>query len=377
MMAAQTRPPYKRGPSSAWNRLNQPPADPLEQYGFPSKGETKLNDFRAQEKYFAKIQERYMKFCGSTGGGDALEKAFDQLSLSSSGLPPQPPQSPAPPKNTSPTTPLDSPQTTRTTNTHPSSPKPPLSSSSSPTTSSPSSTAPPLNAELPLLFTAMRKLRESLVATGRAGAFARRAYCFLIRAAILAHAWEAYHPALLHLLSTIHSSPVPGSALSAPEWREFAAYRVLDAACREGDLALAVELWGRMAVGASAGVAGVGSVAGAAGGVGGGSGVAGAGGGGVRDRRIGAVVRALIRGDWHGFWRLRRAVDGYQRRVMDFAEEKVRLHAMKCLGVAYNQAERRFVERCAEEEWAELVRRGCGWECEGEWVMIKKRKAKG
>ena len=62
---------------------------------------------------------------------------------------------------------------------------------------------------------------------------------------------------------------------------------------------------------------------------------------------------------------------------MDFAEERVRLHAMKCVGVAYNQAERRFVERCAEAEWEELKKRGCGWECEGEWVMIKKRKTKG
>ncbi|KAL9066553.1 MAG: hypothetical protein Q9157_007103 [Trypethelium eluteriae] len=206
----------------------------------------------------------------------------------------------------------------------------------------------------------MRKLRESLVATSRTDAFARKAYIFLIHAAILARAWQAYHPALLYLLTRIHASSTSssststsspgavaaaatGGALSGPELREFASYRVLDLACREGDLGAAFEARARW---------------------------------GVVDRRVEGVLRALVRGDWHAFWRLRRAVDGYQRKVMDWAEEGVRLHAMKCVGMAYNQAERRFVERCAEAAWEELKRRGCGWECEGEWIMIRKRKTK-
>ncbi|KAL9096774.1 MAG: hypothetical protein Q9165_001262 [Trypethelium subeluteriae] len=354
MMAAQTRPPYKRGASSAWNRLNQPPSDPLEQYGLPSKGETKLNDFRAQEKFFAKIQERYMKFCGSTGGGDALEKAFDQLSLSE-------PPSPSSSSSSAIITTIPSPNSR-----HPPTPthhldSPLRNSPRPPAPASPSRAADTSHSELILIFAAMRKLRESIVATARTDAFARKAYIFLIHAAILARAWHAYHPALLYLLTRIHpassstssslSSSSPGAlaagggggALSGPELREFASYRVLDLACREGDLGAAFEARARWGVG---------------------------------DRRVEGVLRALVRGDWHAFWRLRRAVDGYQRKVMDWAEEGVRLHAMKCLGMTYNQAERRFVERCAEAGWEELKRRGCGWECEGEWIMIRKRKTK-
>ncbi|KAI9698595.1 MAG: hypothetical protein M1820_007394 [Bogoriella megaspora] len=317
MMTAQTRPPNKRGPSSAWNRLNQPSVDPLEQYGLPSKGETKLNDFRAQEKYFQKIQERYMKFCGSTGGGVALEQAFSSLSIS-----PTPSSSTTAP--TSPPPPLTNPPSTT--------PHPP--------TSSPSTT-PQQQHDLHLIFHAMRKLRESILTTSRTDTFALKSYIFIIRASLLIQSYESYLPALLYLLHTIH----PTTPLSSPELHEFAIYRVLDLACREHNLRAAYEARWRWKV--------------------------------QGDRRLEAVLRALVRDDWHAFWRLRRAVDGYQRRLMDWREEETRLHVLKCLGRAYVQVERRFVERCADAEWEELKRRGVGWGCEGEVVVIRKRKGKG
>ncbi|KAH9826825.1 hypothetical protein Tdes44962_MAKER09935, partial [Teratosphaeria destructans] len=80
-MASSTRPQARRGPSGAWNRLKPAVVDPLDQYGLPSKGETGLNDHRAQEKYYNKIVDRYMKFCAASGSAEDLEKAFASLSL--------------------------------------------------------------------------------------------------------------------------------------------------------------------------------------------------------------------------------------------------------------------------------------------------------
>lgn len=44
MMAAQQRPSSRRGASGAWSRLKQLPSDPLQEYGLPSKGETRYYD---------------------------------------------------------------------------------------------------------------------------------------------------------------------------------------------------------------------------------------------------------------------------------------------------------------------------------------------
>lgn len=91
--------------------------------------------------------------------------------------------------------------------------------------------------------------------------------------------------------------------------------------------------------------------------------------------RVEQVVRALVSDDWVGFWRVRKAVDGYQRGVMEWADGRVRVHALKCLGKAYMRADRRFVERCAERGWDDLVGDGVGWELdEGGVVVIRKVK---
>lgn len=96
------------------------------------------------------------------------------------------------------------------------------------------------------------------------------------------------------------------------------------------------------------------------------------------DRRVEAVLKALVSDDWVTFWRTRRSVDGYQRAVMGWAEGRVRLHALKCLGKAYMRADRRFVERVTERRWEELAKDGVGWELlnEGEVVVIQKPKGR-
>lgn len=96
---------------------------------------------------------------------------------------------------------------------------------------------------------------------------------------------------------------------------------------------------------------------------------------GYSDRRVESVMRALVADDWVTFWRMRRAVDGYQRSVMEFGEGKVRVHALKCIGRAYMRADKRFVERNADREWKDLVGDGVGWELgEGDVVVIQKPK---
>lgn len=96
-----------------------------------------------------------------------------------------------------------------------------------------------------------------------------------------------------------------------------------------------------------------------------------------KDRRVEAVLMALVRDDWGTFWRMKRAVDGYQRRIMEFAEQRVRVHALKCLGRAYMSADKGFVERVADRKWDDLVEDGVGWELvEGDRIMIKKPKGR-
>lgn len=198
--------------------------------------------------------------------------------------------------------------------------------------------AKPPSPELQLILSAMRKLREAIVATRRIDNFAQRAYIFIIHAALLVQAWESYVPALHYLLEEIH----PRTPLSVPELNEFVDYHILDLACRLGDYHAAFCVRYQY---------------------------------GTRDRRVDAVLKSLVRDDWVSFWRVRRRVDGHQRALLGFAEEGVRLHALKCLAKTYFSVERVFVERSGDREWAELVKGGVGWELvEGDRVVIRRPK---
>ncbi|KAI9875432.1 MAG: hypothetical protein M1830_008480 [Pleopsidium flavum] len=194
--------------------------------------------------------------------------------------------------------------------------------------------------ELAIIMMAMRKLREAIFASRRTDAFAQRAYIFIVRAAILTKHMESYHPAILYLLNGIHSlQPLPD-----PELHEFVGYYILDLACRQGDYAGAYAVRSQYE---------------------------------YRDRRVEMVLGALVHDNWCVFWRMRRAVDGYQKRLMEWAEDGLRVHALKCLGRTYLTVEKGYVERVAERAWEELRKEnGVGWELEGEKIVVRRAKGK-
>lgn len=195
--------------------------------------------------------------------------------------------------------------------------------------------------ELATVLTALRKLREAITASNRTDAFAQRAYYFSIHVAVLCHDWESYVPALHSLLNTIH----PRAPLPPHDLKDFVGLQILDQCCRQSDFAGARDtklLYG------------------------------------YTDQRVENVMKALVSDDWVTFWRMRRAVDGYQRSIMEFAEGRVRVHLLKCIGKAYMRADKRFIERAADREWRELVKDGVGWELiEGEdKVVVQKPKVR-
>lgn len=199
---------------------------------------------------------------------------------------------------------------------------------------------PQTSKELSTIMLAMRKTREAIVATSRTDAFALRAYLFIIRATILTKHMESYHPALLHLLRNIH----PSSALSTSEQHEFVGYHILDVACRQGDLAAAYELRNKYR---------------------------------YKDARVENVLQALVHDNWFMFWRVQRLVDGYQKRLMEWSNDSMRKHALKCLGKSYFSAERAYIEKAAERDWEQLkIKDSVGWELNGEVVTIRRVKRK-
>ena len=172
------------------------------------------------------------------------------------------------------------------------------------TPSHPSPDAAQSNKALTDVMAALRKLREGVVASKRADDFAVQAYLFCIRLSILVKQPEAYHPAILHLLRTIHGQ----QPLTSVELHEVAGYLVLDTACRRRQLAEAFALRRRY---------------------------------GLRDAKVGAVLAALVHDNCVLFYRVKRAVDGHRARIMEWAEADMRLHALKCVGKTYMSRRRR------------------------------------
>lgn len=194
--------------------------------------------------------------------------------------------------------------------------------------------------ELSTILMAMRKLREGLLASARTDPFAQRAYIFIIRAAILTRHMESYHPALLHLLRRIHEA----APLAASLHHEFVSYYILDLACRQGDLAAAYAARNLYQ---------------------------------YKDRRVEQVLTALAHDNWYLFRMIRNLVDGYQKRLMDWADDGMRTHALKCLGKSYLSVEKAYVEKVTDREWDVLRETNkIGWELEGDKVIIRKIKGK-
>lgn len=205
------------------------------------------------------------------------------------------------------------------------------------------STTAPTGTTLPLLLTALRKLREGLVASARRDPFAVQVYLFSIRLGILTSHPETYHPALLHLVRVIH----PHHPLTSVELSEAVSYLILDAACRRGDLATAYALRNQYRL-RDAKV----------------------------DAKVDAVLSALVRDDWVSFWRVKKQVDGHRAKLLEFAERDVRGRMLKACGRAYLTVDRGFLERSAGGMGWEELRRGfkVGWEVDGDRVVIRSMK---
>jgi hypothetical protein len=310
---------------------------------------SRLLDFKTQERYYTKIIERYMSFCTSARKGDELTRRFASLNLSSTS------SSPA-----SSGTAAIAPSSDNSTRTIPSpTPAPTFnglsksifaSSTSTPTpTPSPSPSSTTDAHHLTTLLTALRKLREALLASHRTDTFSTQALLFSIRLAIQLRSWQDYHAPLRYLLYE-HQFLTPApleSSLSA----EFVGYLVLDTACRVGDLRGAYEVRRRFV---------------------------------CRDRLVDSTLRAIVRGDFCSWRKVTREVDALRAGILEFRELEMRRHALKCLGRGYLSVELGFLEGVTGRRWGELVRlEGVGWELEGREeeggrrkVVIRKPKGK-
>ncbi|ESZ97066.1 hypothetical protein SBOR_2557 [Sclerotinia borealis F-4128] len=192
--------------------------------------------------------------------------------------------------------------------------------------------------ELDSITMGMRKLREGIVASKRIDDFSIQAYIFCIRLSILLKHWESYHPAMRHLLQVMH----PRHPLSSTELQEFAGYQVLDLACRQRDLAKAFSI--KLALG-------------------------------LRDSKVDDLLRAIAHDNYFLFWRVKRGVDGYKAKIMEFAEDEMKLHALKSIGKTYLSIDLASLEQLTNTSWTDLTANySVGWQLEGTKVVIRKPK---
>ncbi|KAG9234196.1 hypothetical protein BJ875DRAFT_376975 [Amylocarpus encephaloides] len=299
-----------------WSRLKPANFDPLEAIGLPSKGDARLHDLKAQERYYTKIVERYMAFCSDAGRSDELLRRLARLNISNENAKIDKPPTPVPVRVT---------------------PRGTIELSLS--MNMPTSIGPAGQKDLTTIMMAMRKLREGIVASKRVDDFSIQAYIFCIRLSILVKQMESYQPAILHLLRVMH----PVQPLTKTELQEFVGYLVLDLACRQNDLAEAHATrhkWG------------------------------------LKDAKIDATLRALAHDNYFLFWKMKRSVDGHKAKLMEFAEDSMKRQTLKCLGRGYLSIDLPALERFTNTTWPSLTSDcGVGWQLDGSKVIIRKPKA--
>ncbi|KAF7544006.1 hypothetical protein G7Z17_g10294 [Cylindrodendrum hubeiense] len=293
-----------RAPSGPWGRLKPVEQDPLQSIGLPSKGDTRLLDFKTQEKYYTKIMERYMTFCTDAGERDELLRRFSSLEISTPGV----------------------------------SSATPSASSRGPSTATLQD--PDNTKALSDVMMALRKLREGIVASKRADDFAIQAYLFCIRLSVLVKHPESYHPAILHLLRHI----LPLHPLTSIEVQEVVGYLILDTACRRRELADAFSIRHEYQ---------------------------------IKDGKLDAALDALTHDNYILFQRVKNDVDRHRAKLLEWAEDDVRLHALKCFGRTYLSVDLGFLEMATDSKWKDLKEKdGVGWELDGERVVVRKVKAR-
>ncbi|KAL2200310.1 hypothetical protein P885DRAFT_27619 [Corynascus similis CBS 632.67] len=358
-----------RGASGHLSRLKPVELDPLAEYGLPSKGEKRLLSPKVQESYYTQITARYLALCTAAGDRDNLQKQFARLSLTT--------RNDSRVSKPSQLQPLPSPLLSSEPE-----PRPPPSSLGNTLTDS--------DQHLAQIFSALRKLREALVASNRRDHFAVQVYLFSARLGILASAYETYYPALLHLLrwpaetttttmttarTTAAAAEVAASrnvsdngdgsiatttatttitTLTSLELQEVVGYLVLDAACRRGDLASAYRLRNEHRALMQQQQ--------------------------QRDGRLlDAALRALAADNWVAWRRIRRQADGYRARLMALADARVVVaHTLRAFARAYHSIPLAVLEEQTGCQWDELRERfGVGWELdEAGNVVIRKVKGR-
>ena len=198
----------------------------------------------------------------------------------------------------------------------------------------------PTSDDLSVILMAMRKLREAIIASARMDTFALNVYIFIIRATILLKHMESYHPALLYLLQKIH----PYIPLTKSQLNELLGYYILDFACRQDDLAAAYQAKNEYR---------------------------------YTDGKVEAVLKALVHGDWRTFWVLRDVLSVHQAALMTWAEERLRVHTLNCLGKSYLSVDQPYLERSVRRSWNLVVaEHELDWQVEGETVVIRRMKRK-
>ena len=186
----------------------------------------------------------------------------------------------------------------------------------------------------------MRKLREGIVAANRSDGFAVGAYHFCVRAAILAGHVESYHPALSHLVRTLH--PRARAAVAEAERQEFAVYLILDLACRQRQPAEAYRVRARR---------------------------------GRRGRLVDAVLEAIVHGNYQLFRTAQRDASEIQARLMEHADDHIRQLTIERLERAYFTVDKQFLGHVTGLKWEQLQHRyGLAWDIDGERVIMRKPK---
>jgi sphingosine kinase len=187
---------------------------------------------------------------------------------------------------------------------------------------------------------ALRKLREGLVATKRADLFSIQAYIFSIRLSILAKHPESYHPAILHLLRYM----AVWTPMVQSEIEEIAGYFMLDAACRRRDLTEAYFIRQDF---------------------------------NIRNKKLDNILKALAHDNYVSWQVAKRQVNRHCLKLMEWADDDIRLHTLKCFGRSYLNVDLSFLEFSTGRKWNELKEKdNVGWELEDEKVTIKRVRAK-
>ncbi|KLU88877.1 hypothetical protein MAPG_07858 [Magnaporthiopsis poae ATCC 64411] len=339
--------PSGRGPSSAWGRLKPVELDPLEAMGLPSKGETRLLDFKTQNQYYTEIVKRYLAFCSDAGGRDSLLAQFAALSVEPSAT--------------------SGAAAAAATGSSSSSGGSSIYSLPQPTTATiaaataDSSTGGAKSKDLTVIMMALRKLREAIVASKRADDFAVQTYLFCIRLAVLVKQPESYHSAIQHLLRRINNRPQQQQQ-SQQQQEQLLSPTSPDSQHQHHGHNHSRHQQQQQ-----------------------------------KSRRLGRTSVVLSHaGHWRGSQdpiTMRRELKrdnstvvppsgnkffGHKARLMEFAEPSMRRHALLCLGRSYLSVDCSFLERCAGgRAWADLQKHDAvGWERDGQRVVIRRIKAK-